>query len=307
MLFLYRSLGASLLSLAIAQSAYGDSGMAQPVSKDVVSLRQSVPGMNEGTDVNAAVDFLAPMQMRVIGGNDGTWRRDNPNWLPVLNLISRDLKKDLEPALVTQTAESAIRWNRELAAHLSAGQINSLLAFYHSDVGRRYLAFQKRLMAVQVQGTSALVAGMASGGMDPKEVAVSSPSAAQLDARKQLLALSWVIQIMPAMGAADPGRGASASADKTINDMLVDAVAKMRGPEIDALRRQYQDDLPAFSSFQESPAAKALIGVYRNVATDAAAEPVKPGMALMAVLQQSVAKHTPAWKAAYEAGRASAH
>jgi Uncharacterized protein conserved in bacteria (DUF2059) len=78
-------------------------------------------------------------------------------------LISGDLKKDLEPALAEQTANNAIRWDRELAAHLSAAQIENLLAFYHSDVGRRYLAFQKRLIAVQMEGTSAFVTGVTSG------------------------------------------------------------------------------------------------------------------------------------------------
>jgi hypothetical protein len=45
--------------------------------------------------------------------------------------------------------------------------------------------------------------------------------------------------------------------------------------------------------------------VYGNVMKDAAAEPVKPGAAFMAALEHSVAQHSPAWKAAYEAGRAN--
>jgi hypothetical protein len=80
----------------------------------------------------------------------------------------------------------------------------------------------------------------------------------------------------------------------------------MRGTELDALLVQYQGDLAAFSTFQASPTAKALIAVYGDVARDAAAEPVKPGSDFTAALQHSVAQHTPAWKAAYEAGRASA-
>jgi hypothetical protein len=290
--------------LAFVAVAFGAPASTVGVSKEVIALREAVPAMNDAADVNSVVNFFAPLQMRVIGANDNTWTRANPNWSPVLHLISNDLKKDLEPALTAQTGENAIRWDRELAAHLQAAQIDQLLAFYHSDVGRRYLAFQQRLIAVQVQGTSAFVTGMASGGMDPKEVAASSPSAAQLEARKKLVALSWLIQVTPAMGvAASPSRGASASDDKAIGDMMVDALAKLRGPEIDALIHQYQDNLAAFSTFQESPAAKALIAVYGNVSKDAASEPVKPGTAFMAALQQSVAKHTPAWNAAYEAGR----
>jgi hypothetical protein len=50
-----------------------------------------------------------------------------------------------------------------------------------------------------------------------------------------------------------------------------------------------------------------LIAVYGNLAKDASTEPVNAGTAFMTALQQSVAQHTPAWKAAYEAGRANAH
>jgi hypothetical protein len=302
--FRYRLLGASLLGLAMAQSAYCDSGSTVPASKDVVSLREFVPGLNDGNEAGSVVDFFAPMQMRVIGANDPTWKRDNPNWAPVLQLISTDLKKDLEPVLAEQTANNAIRWNRELTAHLSAAQIDQLLGFYHSNLGRRYLAFQKGLMAVQTEGTSALITGAASGGPDPKQVAQSPPSAAQLEARKQLAALSWFIQVTPAMGTAvSLSQGTSAADDKAIREIIVNAIATMRGPELDVLQRQYQTDLVAFAAFQESAAAKALIAVYGNVLKDAATEEGKPGAAFAAALRQSIAQHTPAWKAAYEAGR----
>jgi len=294
----------SLFNLAFAAVAYCAPDSTVPVSKEVIALRESVPGLNDGNDAGSVVDFFAPMQMRVIGANDPTWKRDNPNWAPVLQLISNDLKKDLGPVLTEQTANTAARWNRELPAHLSAAQIDHLLAFYHSDVGRRYLAFQKDLMAVQTEGTSALITGVASGGLDPKRVAESTPSAAQLEARKQLVALSWNIQVTPAMGtAASLSQGTSAADDKAIREIIINAFATMRGPELDVLQRQYQDDLVAFSAFQESSAAKALIAVYGYVARDAAAKPVLPGGAFAAALQESITQHTPAWKAAYEAGQ----
>jgi Uncharacterized protein conserved in bacteria (DUF2059) len=248
------------------------------------------------------------MQMRVIGANDPTWKRDNPNWSPVLQLISNDLKQDLGPMLAEQATNDTVRWNRELSAHLSAAQIDHLLAFYHSDVGRRYLAFQKRLIAVQTEGAFALVAGVPSGGPDPKQIALFPPSAAQLAARKQLVALSWVIRVTPPMGAAfNAGQPVSAADDKAIRDIIIDAIAKMRGPELDVLHAQYQADLEAFSAFQESSAAKALIAIYGNVKKDSAADDGKPGAAFAAALQQSIAPHTPASTVAYEAGRPSAH
>jgi hypothetical protein len=277
---------------------------AVPVSKAVIALREAVPGLNDAADVNSIVDLFAPMQMRVIGGSDPTWKRDNPNWLPVMNSVRADLKKDLTPVLNAQVANNALRWNRALATHLSTSQIDELLGFYHSDTGRRYLAFQKRLMAVQIEGTSSFVTAVASGGMDPKVVPESPPTAAQMESRKHIVALSWMSQVTPAMGVAgSPSHGTNASGDKAINDMMVDALVKTRGRALDELDHQYQQDLVAFSTFQASSMAKALISVYGDVTKEAADDSTAPGRDFPNVLQHSVDLHTPAWKAAYEAGR----
>jgi hypothetical protein len=297
---------ASLFNLAFVAVAH--CAPDSVVTKEVIALREAVPAMNDGKSVGSMVDILAPLQMRVIGGNDATWKRDNPNWIPVLTLIREDLKKDLEPALKAQAADDAVRWNHELASHLSAAEVDELLSFYRSDTGRRYLAFQRCLIAIQEEGSAEIMATFASGGRDPKAVDEPEPSPAQLDARKKLVALSWADKVTPELGASvSPSHGASASDDKVIADMMNEIVATRRGTELDALLAQYQDDFAAFSAFHASPAAKALLAVYGHVARDAAAEPVKPGAGFKTALDQSVARHTPAWKAAYEAGRVSAH
>lgn len=65
------------------------------------------------------------------------------------------------------------------------------------------------------------------------------------------------------------------------------------GAELDALQRQYQSDFTAFSSFQESPMAKALLAVDGKIKEEAAAQGVKPNAGIMAALQQSVAHMPP--------------
>jgi hypothetical protein len=296
-----------LLCLALVAIACGAPDSTVAVSQEVVALRDVVPSMNDRVDVGSVVDLFAPMQMRVIGGNDATWKRDNPNWLPVLQLVSNDLKRDLQPALAEQAASNAARWDRELAAHLSTAQIEELLAFYRSDRGWRYLVFQKRLIAIQVEGSTDLMNAIASVGRDPKTVLESEPSSARVDARKKLITLSWLTLVTPQMGvAASPSHGASASDDNAMDDMLIEAIVKTRGPQLDALLDQYQTDLPAFSAFHASPMAQALLAVYGELAKDSAAEPAKAGADFAAALQKSIAQHTPAWRAAYEAGRTGA-
>jgi hypothetical protein len=85
------------------------------------------------------------------------------------------------------------------------------------------------------------------------------------------------------------------------------AGTKVRGPELDQLGTEYGNDLHAFASFQESPAAKALISIYGVMAEDVQVDPAAPGVAFAAALRRSVEQHSPEWKAAYEAGRPTAH
>jgi hypothetical protein len=85
---------------------------------------------------------------------------------------------------------------------------------------------------------------------------------------------------------------------------------KGRGPKFDAKYTPAADGTLLQVDSEGVDELKAPISdhfVYSDIVRDAAVEPVKPGSDFRAVLQQSVAQHTPAWKTAYEAGRANAH
>jgi ankyrin repeat protein len=281
-----------------------------PVTKEVVALRETLMALNDGhddRDINSAVALFAALQLRVIGGDDPTWKGDNPNWKPVFNMVRDDLKRDLKPVLNAQTTDLAPVWDRTLAAHLSTAEINGLLSFYRADVGRSYLAFQKRLISIQGEAAAALIVAVASGGIEPDRALESSPpSKAQMDGRDRVIALSWISKIRPALGAVgSPSRGANPSEDQSLNDMTDRAAVKLRGPELDALSRKYQRDFTAFVTYQESPMAQALIAVYGAMMKEAVGHASSGGAAFTSALEHSVEIHTPAWKAAYEAGRAA--
>lgn len=298
-----RTFVASLLLCALeAPGAYCAAN--SPVNQDVIALRETVIALTGGPDINSTIDMLAAVQVRVIGAKDSTWKGDNPNWTPIFNIVRDDLSRDVGLLALAQVWDMVTRWDLELPAHLTPSQIDELVKFYRSEVGLRYLAFQKQLIAVQEEVLSASVVGRAPAVADPHRVSVA-PTAAQIDSRKNVAALSWVY--LSVLGPSSrPSLNASAADDKTIHDMMVDALAKMRGPELDQLNAQYHADLPAFATFTESPVAKALILVYGFVAEDIQADPKAPGIAFAAALQRSIEQHTPEWKAAYEAGRVSA-
>ena len=305
MSILCRTFIASLLLCALAPGAYG--AVNSPVNQDVIALRETVMALTGDPDINPTIDMLAAVQVRIVGAKDSTWKGDNPNWTQVFNIVHDDLSRDVGLLLQAQVRDTAAHWDHELPAHLTPGQIDELLKFFRSERGLRYLAFQKQLIAVQQEVLSASVVDRAPVGADPHRVAVAA-TAAQVDSRKSVAALSWVYLMLTALGpSGSPSSDARANDDKPIHDMMVDALTTVRGPELDQLNAQYHADLPAFASFTESPVAKALILVYGFVAKDVQADPKAPGIAFAAALQHSIEQHTPEWKAAYEAGRVRAH
>ena len=302
-----RLIVALLMSFSIAQAADRNPSGIDPTNNEVIELRERVMALTGDPDFNSTLDMLAAVQVRAIGApNDSTWKADNPNWSAVYGIVHDDLSRDVGLLLVAQVRDTAAHWDHELPAHLTPSQIDELVKFYRSNAGLRYLTFQKRLMAIQKDVLSTSVMNRASTDTDSHRVPVT-PTAAQIESRKRVSALSWVYWVITAIGPATSGHNANPTDDKTIHDMMVGALATMRGPELDQLSAQYQADLAAFATFQGSPVAKDLISVYGFVAKNLQADPADPAIALAAALQRSVEQHKPEWKAAYEAGRAIAH
>jgi hypothetical protein len=304
---LYRALAACAFIGFFASSAYCADDAKSPASKEVIALRDWIIALNGGdSDIDPTVNIFAALQMRVIGGSDETWKRGNPNWTPVFNRIRDDLKQDLRPVLSAQARESAAFWDRTLATHLSGAEIEGLTRFYGSTVGRRYLVFQKRLTAIQSEGGSALMVGLASGGTEPGRAAVAPATQTQIESRQRVIALSWTSQLRPVLASSDsPGQRIGVNEKQSINEAMDRALVQTRGPELDALFRDYEQDLDDYSTFHASPQAKALLAVYGALATGVGDhdQTSSAQIAFKSALERSVQVHTPTWKAAYEAGR----
>ena len=57
----------ALSSAAFAAASLSDVESSVPITKEVIELREAVPGLNGVNDVDSVLNILAPMQMRVIG------------------------------------------------------------------------------------------------------------------------------------------------------------------------------------------------------------------------------------------------
>lgn len=277
---------------------------ARASPQEITELRRDVLTTGGGSDKDLSVDAFAALELRVIAPNDPTWKRDNPQWVALFNVIRQDLHRDLQPAIRAQETDNARLLDYTLASHLAAGEVRQLLAFYRSEEGRRYMAFQQRLSAIQAQGMSELTVGLAGGGMDPSLLPHELPSQRVLDERQRMLANSWLSlllrDVMPNMDATEPGT--DSQGDGIVESML-GVVAKTHGTELGDLRRQYRSDLRQFDAFQKSRAVKALVSALRELGKQKAASSVGTPDAFKAALDRSIAANTPSWKAAYEAGR----
>lgn len=188
---------------------------------------------------------------------------------------------------------------------MSATSIDELLGFYRSPTGRRYLAFQQRLNALESGAISATILGLASGGSNDQGIPPEPPpSQALIEQRKHLLEQSWT---RLTLGAALSGNARiDSNSLKSQWDTSMRFAAATKGPALDELQRQYGADLARFAAFHRTPAAMALLVVYATVAKDGATRLKATGNPVGVALLRSVAQHSAAWMAAYNAGRSPA-
>ncbi len=166
-------------------------------SADVLELARIVQalGGNGQNDQSMAFTMFAGFQMRMIAPDDPGWNRSNPHWVALFKDVEQDLKRDLEPALQARMADGVREIAGTFGSHLTAADVRQLLAFYRSEKGQRYIAFQQRLGAIQTQGVTQLTGAImgAGGNTAPSD----APSQKRLDARRRVLANSWMSLIVP--------------------------------------------------------------------------------------------------------------
>lgn len=296
----------ALLTPLVSRTAAG-AQRARASPQEITELRTDVLTAGGGSDESLSLDVFAALELRVIAPTDPNWKRDNPQWVALFNVVRQDLNRDLQPAMRAQETENARLQDDVLSSHLSSGEVGELLAFYRSNVGRRYLAFEQRLSSIQAKGLSQLTVGLAAGGVDPASVPHEFPSQEIVDARQRMLANSWSSLLL--RGVMPKVEGTASGADpqgKAIMESMLDVVAKTHGPELDDLRRQYGSDLTQFDAFQRSATVKSLLSAFKALGEQTAAGAAGVPDAFKAALDRSIAVHTPSWKAAYEAGRSGA-
>ena len=257
-------------SIAVPSSKAEDTQLSSPSAtaaqvEQLAAVEQS-PALNSpSARLASSVNVCVEHYLRAIDPNKRDWNPSDPRWNTMRAVVSQgcaavaDGYKEKVAPVFRKAYFDAIRKSYE--KHLSSTEADTLIRFYESDVGKRYLAFQGQLIASGGQGMGQLFGGKA--GTDSQ---VSAPET--MKARMQLLRLSRTFSMLIAATEDARNGGGDASGAPAIAIMM-HVTAEGQGETLDRIGREYSADLPEFTAFAESPAeTKELRALFE--ATDAA-------------------------------------
>jgi hypothetical protein len=189
--------------------------------------------------------LLAAYLVRQLDPANPAWTPQNPKWSPLLDLVTSDIRNDVQ--LSNTAAGVAQATAREYAAHADEVDIDALLQYLHSPQGVRYVEFQIALNSIYIDATKSL--------MQQQPVPADQPDETTLKERMQLLALSTIIRAQ----AADPGARPDVAA---VGPTLLQNAAVREGVELGALSHKYERDLPGFISLTQSALGRRYFAAY---------------------------------------------
>jgi len=159
-------------------------------------------------------------------------------------MIAADIHPLLEQAVHSLNQPSlASSLSNSYLSTLTESEMVTLLDFYRSSNGRRYLAFNKDLDGILLQGLAQI-------SRQPFSFSRSEQgNLAMRQQRQSLLAMSLPVRLLQ-------------GTKHTVNNaqsLAMDLLAVQSGPQLDSLGKRYARDLADFRAFQNTPAALSEI------------------------------------------------
>ena len=263
--------------------------------RQISELRDIVMGFDGSRNLTSALNLVAAAHLRFMAPPGDTWGPGNPHWDALSKTMQADLRRDVEPAFQESLAETASRLDSALATAVSEAQAQQMLSYFHSPIGRRFQAFQRRLALIEIPTTvPALVA--------PGAVQTTRPDTAVRETRLRIAALSWRANVLQATNPTDGIAGSAPPKAASALAAFLDLAIANGGPELDALQRQYQSELNDFRAIEQSTTYRSLLSAYQLQARRIAGQSRTLDPLTQAIVR-SVGAHSAAWTTAYYASR----
>lgn len=276
---------AELRELLLAHGAL-DIAAVKAVRAGQAELRDILVMLGRPRQLDATLNIAAVREMRRISSANRSVE-ESAGWRHLKDMIALDLRYDVGPVLLTRADRITNRWQQEIDSGLGTSQGAVLMAFFKSDAGQRYLAFQTRLTSIEEDGIVAFATrGAGANSRAPAQPQHASPG--ELRLLPALDMLQWM---------ATEGKG-TIGADK---------IAEVAGPQLDALKLEYQPDLDAFSVFQQSAAAKAIAEADRRILEELSSAASGSMEMVTTAIKQSEQAHEMQWRQAYQTIRTPPH
>lgn len=208
----------------------------------LLDVLRIAPVEPESILMSRTVDDAAPDLVKSIDPDNGLWTPANFRWRSVSDFVKGDLRRDVQTALRSSTAQVARTAARLYAERANETDMDALAAFLATPEGTRYIAFQNEIRPLLYAALTSLQE------QEPMPENVGSEKV--LAQRRQLL--SMALEICIAKNAPPP---ASSTLQPGSNTVLENAIRR-EGATLDTLLYEYEPFLPSLQAFTESGTAK---------------------------------------------------
>jgi hypothetical protein len=155
----------------------------------------------------------------------------------------RHIKYEVAPAFNRARRDALVQGYKK---YLSNADADTLIRFYQSDAGHKYVKFQGQPAAVIANGMKRIVVGGA------EQSGAKTTDKETLERRIELLQMSTIFASLGALADDERRAAHDASGAPAIGIMMRMTVAT-QGDELDELYREYSENLVKFSEFLSSP------------------------------------------------------
>ncbi|RDU97613.1 hypothetical protein [Trinickia dinghuensis] len=222
------------------------------------------PAMQTNEAEDSGIDQCVALYIHIVAPENPNWNERDPRWEPMRQAIARDCARRREDRIKVVQPKLERMYRDALAQsdarHLSRADAVVLIEFYATDTGRRFLAFQSRMAAIESSVLRQLFMSRS-----PMNKAAPPPALAPevLKRRATLLLMSREISAIQQWqdDAAHTGDDTSGG---TVGPVLINMTAAFEGGAIDQVDREFAVDMPAFTAFLSLPAEKHEIRVFAD-------------------------------------------